>query len=84
MNTNPYQARIARAGKRRTALSGVLGTVSKALQTAESLLQDEDTAVRLRAVHAISQAAATYARLYEVGELESRLEALEQEQNTGE
>lgn len=49
-----------------------------ALEAAERLLEHADPAIQLRAVHAISQAAGSYARVYEVGELEARLNALEQ------
>jgi hypothetical protein len=40
----------------------------------ERAVEDE---VRLRAIHALSQACGQYAKLLEVGELEARLAALE-------
>ncbi|MCS7069255.1 MAG: hypothetical protein NZN28_11590 [Meiothermus sp.] len=58
---------IARAG---TALR-------KALKTSEALLQDPDPQTRLRAVHALAQAAGVLLRLAETSDLERRLEALE-------
>jgi len=78
MNNNPSTARKAKAEKRRNALIPAMQAIEKALSTASSILDSgQDATTKLKAVHAVSQAAACYARLYEVGELESRLEVLE-------
>lgn len=79
MNPNPNEARKAKGEKRRNALLPAMEAVEKALQTATAILETgADDSINLKAVHAVSQTAVCYARLYEVGELESRLEALEQ------
>ena len=79
MNPNPNQARKAKGERRRSALLPAIEAVTKALKTATEILETgEDDAIRLRAVHAVSQSAVCFARLYEVGELESRIEALEE------
>jgi hypothetical protein len=44
------------------------------------LLDAEDPDQCLRAVHAVSQASGQYIKLLEVGELEARIQALEQGQ----
>lgn len=50
----------------------------RAILTAEDILNAADEAdMQLRAVHAISQASGQYAKLIEIGELESRLAVLE-------
>ena len=54
-----------------------------AVMAAGDLLDDDDPATRLRAVHAVSQSAAAYQRVYESSDLEARLEALEQALSTG-
>jgi hypothetical protein len=45
--------------------------------TAGDLLDDDDAQMRLKAVHAVAQAAAAYRALAEVVDLEGRIEALE-------
>ena len=79
-NADPTKARQA---KRRKKLSQ-LGTLEdarallwKALQRAGVILENEDDTLSLKAIHAVSQGAAAYARIIEVGELEARLAALE-------
>ncbi|WP_135230675.1 hypothetical protein [Deinococcus fonticola] len=78
-NPNPVNARL---GKKKASKPGnlkeVAGMLWEALETARELLSDDDTGTRLKAIHALSQTASSYARVYEVGELEARLEALEQ------
>ena len=49
-----------------------------AVMTAGDLLDDEDANMRLRAVHAVAQAAATYRSLIEALEFEERLKQLEE------
>ena len=78
-NRSPHAARLA---KRRAHKPGNLQDLLKVLWTAihdaEHLLYAaEDAGLRLRCIHAISQASGQYARLLETGELEARLTALE-------
>lgn len=49
----------------------------RALLTSENLLDSHDPQIRLRAVHATSQAAGVYRSIYETCDLEQRLTALE-------
>lgn len=77
-NPNPRKARQAKAEKKRASLAPVLESLHRAVVTAEELLASTEEATRLKAVHAVSQAAVSYARVYEVGELEGRLEQIEQ------
>lgn len=77
-NADPLKARIAQRRKRKAgSLKDVSRMLWEALETARELLSEEDVQVRLKAIHALSQTASSYARVYEVGELEARLEALE-------
>lgn len=78
-NPNPYQARQARAANRMKILEPVFEAVLEAVGRARELLNNEDPAIALRAVHGVSQAAASAAKVYETTELASRLEALEQQ-----
>jgi hypothetical protein len=48
-----------------------------AVEAAHALLRSRKPDVKLRAVHATSQAASAYAKLLDDGDLEARLEALE-------
>lgn len=50
----------------------------RALLTSETLLDNDDPATRLRAVHALSQTAATYRAVYTDSDLERRISILEQ------
>ena len=88
-NPNPTAARQAKKRKRRGKLGSIEDArvlLWKALQRAGELLDAEtvdeagmstpDNHTALRAIHAISQGAAAYARIVEVGELEARLTAL--------
>ena len=83
MNHNPFQARLE---KRRRSKSGTLEraktTLWKAIKEAETILLSEESEpeLKLRCVHALSQAIGQYAKVTEVGELEARLEALEAKQ----
>ena len=88
-NPNPAKARQAKKRKRRGepgSIEDARALLWKALQRAGELLNAEtvedgvsrpDNHTALRAIHAISQGAAAYARIVEVGELEARLAALE-------
>ncbi|GHF32285.1 hypothetical protein HNQ07_000429 [Deinococcus metalli] len=79
-NPNPHEARQAKRRKRRAqpgTLEDARALLWRALTRAGELLEVEDAGHALKAVHAISQGAAAYARIVEVGELEARLSALE-------
>ena len=79
-NPNPTEARQAKRQKRRGqpgTLEDARALLWKALQRAGTILENEDDALSLKAIHAVSQGAAAYARIIEVGELEARLAALE-------
>jgi hypothetical protein len=77
---DPLRARLAKKRRRRAGgLPQLTAILWKALLEAESVLQAaEEPALRLRAVHALSQCAGQYAKLLEIGELEARIQALEQ------
>lgn len=74
---DPHRARLARTQKRRESLQPVAEALSMALDKAVDLLNSPEDDVKLRAIHAVTQCANTYARMYEVGELEYRLAMLE-------
>ncbi|KEF34101.1 hypothetical protein RDMS_09030 [Deinococcus sp. RL] len=77
-DADPLKARIAQRRKRKAgSLKDVTGMLWEALETARELLREDDVQVKLKAIHALSQTASSYSRVYEVGELEARLEALE-------
>lgn len=76
-NPNPREARKAKAAKRREALVPVLENLLDAMTTAHELLESEDPPTRLKAVHGVCQVSVSYARVYEVGEIEGRLEEIE-------
>lgn len=76
-NPNPKAAREAKATRKREALLPILTNLRDAVETAHELLQSEEESTKLKAVHAVSQAAVSYARVYEVGEIENRLAEIE-------
>lgn len=79
-NPNPdaLRARLAKKRKHKPGnLQDVLAIVWDALKTAQVLLEDEDPAMQLKAAHGVFQGGMAYAKLYESGELEARLSALE-------
>lgn len=79
-NPNPHKARQAKKAKQRAGtIQDVQEKVWTAILTAEQVLTKEgaDDTLRLRAVHAITQAAASYVKITETGELEARLAELE-------
>lgn len=84
-NPNPHKARRAKKDKRLGVgtINDVKGKVWKAILAAEEVLDNNsaEDALKLRAVHAITQAAASYTKIVETGELEARLEELEQSTN---
>ena len=86
-NPNPTEARQAKRQKRRGqpgTLEDARALLWKAFQRAGVILDNEDDALSLKAIHAVSQGAAAYARIIEVGELEARLAALENLSGDGE
>ena len=76
---------IARLAKRNRRAQGDLTEARKrlwrAIEMADACMMDaaagDDRSGVLKAVHATTQAVSAYARVVEVGELESRLESLE-------
>jgi hypothetical protein len=78
MNPNPSKARQVRKKKKLATLKDVTFYVQKALETAHKLLKEEDTQTKLKACHAVFQGAQAFTKLYEVGELETRLKAVEE------
>jgi hypothetical protein len=79
-NPQPYQARLAKKQIRKAGdLNALIRTLWHAIVEAREILDTADSDdMRLRAIHAIGQTAATYARLLEVGEHEARLAAVEE------
>ena len=83
-NPNPHHARAA---KRKSRLPGDIADVQRvvwdAVVAASDIVADPgaDTLVRLRAVHAVTQAAGAYLRVVEASEFEARLSALEAHQS---
>jgi hypothetical protein len=78
-NPNPHRARLARKSARKPGdLRGLQRKLWGAILHCEDVLEAADTPeLRLRAIHAMSQATGAYVRVLEVGELEARLTALE-------
>ena len=72
------------AGRRKTPAAGTLEDARKllwsALKRGAKVLRSADDTTALKGVHAVSQAAAAYARIVEVSELEGRIKALEDAQ----
>ena len=78
MNPNPHAARLAKKRRRPGNLGALQRLLWRTLLTAEEILDDaEEPDMQLRAIHALSQASGQYAKLLEIGELESRIAALE-------
>lgn len=84
-NPNPVAARRAKRAARQSAASaaGTVGDLQvklwRALSAADEILADRasDPALRLRALHALTQASGAYLKVLETGELEARLRAVE-------
>jgi hypothetical protein len=74
-------ALIARLGKKKknkpASIQDVLAIVQEALETARDLLSETDPLLQLKACHGCFQGAMAYSKLFEVGEIEARLVALE-------
>jgi hypothetical protein len=81
-NPDPLKARQAKRKKAKPPnIQSATEVVWKALQTATKILADENATMKLKACHAVFQGAQAFAKLYEVGELEARLSALEADQS---
>lgn len=77
-----YQARL---GRKLRGRPGDLAELQKVLwyclKRAQAVLDSaQDDELTLRAAHAVSQVAGQYAKLLEIGELEQRVQALEERQ----
>lgn len=84
-NANPHQARTAKkriAVQRAGSPDDLRTVVWEAISAAVALVRDQDVTadVRLRAVHAITQAAGAYTKLVELTEFDARLRAVEDAQ----
>lgn len=82
INPTTHLARLARKNRRASGdLDGARRRLWRALEMAEAVLLDaaaaDDRTGVLKAVHATTQAAAAFARIVEVGEIEARLAAVE-------
>ncbi len=75
------KARTKRRPRRRNAgsLTALQKELWHAVMVAGDLLDDPDAQMRLKACHAVSQAAGAYRALLETTDLEARLETLERE-----
>ena len=82
-NPNPIAARLARAEIKYQRLVHVLDDLRQAIDTAKGLLSHEEPSTALKAANCIGQLAVSYVRVYETGELETRLIALEESANQG-
>lgn len=82
-NPNPSAARKARSAKKRERLVHILEDVELAITKAKALLDNEDPNIVLRAANCVGQLAISYTRVYEVGEIEQRLETLEEANASG-
>ena len=82
VKANAGTALVARLGKRAKNKPGDLSQLAEvvwdALETARGILESSNTAEQLKACHAVFQGASAYAKVVQVGELEARLEVLEQ------
>lgn len=81
VDSQASQGRMARQRRRKPGdLAALQRVVWQALLEAEAILRDADSEpeLKLRGVHAVTQAASAYARLIETGELEARVKRLEE------
>lgn len=83
-NSNPYKARAAKRQKKIQRAGGIddlRDKVWEALEAASDIVSDitMEAALRLRAVHAVTQAATSYTKVLDATEFEARLQALEEE-----
>jgi hypothetical protein len=86
MNANPHEARQERRRRRRPApgtIRQLQQVLWKALQALELELDHHggDVTTLTRLTHAVSQASSAYLKATEVGELEARMQALEEALN---
>jgi hypothetical protein len=80
-NPSPHKARMATKKKHKPLnIQDVLMIVQEALETARDLLSEKDPTMQLKACHGVFQGAMAYSKLFEVGEIEARLQALENTQ----
>lgn len=79
-NLNPVPGRLAKRAKRHSGdVARLQGKLWQAILQAESvMLKEGDDLLKLKAIHCLSQTAASFLKCAEVGEIEARLEALEQ------
>jgi hypothetical protein len=86
-NPNPHKARRAKRAKAKPpgTINDVKARVWTAIEAAAEILaaSDTDPALRLRAVHAVTQAAGSYTKILESAEFEARLRALEEKLTDG-
>jgi hypothetical protein len=81
-NTKPHLARLSkRCAHKPGSLADICKILWTAIQDAEQLLYTagDDADLRLRCLHALSQSCGQYSKLLEIGEIEARLSALEQQ-----
>ena len=85
-NSNPVKARQAKRQKRQKKAEAA-GTVDdlrlklwKALAADDDVLADAkaEPTLKLKALHALTQASGAYLKIIEVGELEARMKAIEE------
>ena len=83
-NNNPWHGRYAKRQIRKPGdLEDLKKKLWRALCAAEAVLDEaEEPELALKAVHAVSQTAGQYAKLFEIGEVEARLAALEAKLDT--
>ena len=73
--TNPAQKSTGRPKK--GSIQDISRKLYRAIERATSLLEEEDPTLRLKAIHALSQASLNYSKITEISELEARINALE-------
>ena len=84
-NPNPVIGRLSRNRKEQGSIEEARGVMWGAIKNLEGHLhrvsgeEEPSTAEVCKLSHALSQSMAVFTKLLEVGELESRLQALEQE-----
>lgn len=78
-NPNPVAGRLARRAKRGSGdVRQLQAKLWKCIGEAELVMLGGDSTEKLKAAHCLSQVAMTFLKTIEIGELESRLEALEE------
>lgn len=81
-NSNPVPGRLVKRAKRAAGdVARLQQKLWQAILQAEAMmLKEGDDLLKLKAIHCLSQTAASFLKCVEVGELEARLEALEAKQ----